>query len=66
MELPYRALVPRNVDNLIISGKAFSAQHDALSALRMQPDLENLGGISALAAVQAVRDGVFPRNLDVR
>ncbi len=66
MELPYRALIPQGIDNLIISGKAFSTQHDAASAMRMQPDLENLGGITALAAVQSINDKVLIRDINVK
>jgi hypothetical protein len=31
----------------------------------MQADLENLGGVAALAAAQAVREGVSPRQIDL-
>ena len=58
--------IPKGVENLIISGKAFSTQHDAASAMRMQPDLENLGGITALAAVQSINDKVQIRNINVK
>ncbi|MDI7276253.1 MAG: FAD-dependent oxidoreductase [Anaerolineae bacterium] len=61
VEVPYRALLPRGLDNLIVAGKAFGATHDALPAMRMQPDLENLGAVAALAAVEAVRSGAPPR-----
>ncbi len=66
MELPFRAVIPKKVENLIISGKAFSTRHDSASALRMQPDLENLGGITALAAVQALDERVPVRKIDVK
>ena len=46
-------------------GKAFSATHDALPAIRMQADLENLGGVAALAASQAVQAGATLRELDL-
>ena len=49
-----------------MSGKAFSATHDALAAPRMQPDMENLGGIAALAAAKSIDMGVTPRQLPVR
>jgi flavin-dependent dehydrogenase len=63
--VPYRAIIPRGLDGLIVAGKAISADHDALAAIRMQADMENLGGVAALAAVAAVRDGVRPRDVDV-
>ncbi len=66
IEIPYRALLPHNLENILIVGKAISADHDALPAVRMQPDLENLGGTAALAAVQAVREGVAPRQITLR
>jgi len=66
MELPYRALIPKGIENLIISGKAFSTQHDAASAMRMQPDLENLGGITALAAVQSINNKTLVRDINVK
>jgi hypothetical protein len=66
IEIPYRVLLPKGLENIIIAGKAFSATHDALAAPRMQPDIENLGGVAALAAVQAVRSGCAPRAIDVR
>lgn len=65
MEIPYAALLPKGLDNLLIAGKAFSTNHDGLAALRMQTDLENLGGVVALAAVEAVREGKRAREIDV-
>ncbi len=62
--VPYRALLPRGVDGLLVTGKALSATHDALPALRMQADLENLGAITGLAASLCVRGGLRPRDLD--
>lgn len=65
VEVPYRALLPRGLDGLLVAGKAFSTTHDGLVALRMQSDLENLGGVVGLAAAQAVREGKPPRAIDV-
>lgn len=66
IEIPYRALLPRHVEDILVVGKAISATHDALPAIRMQPDLENLGGVAAMAAAQAVSSGCTPREIDVR
>ena len=64
-EIPYRALLPQGLDNILVVGKAISCTHDALPAIRMQPDLENLGGVAGLAAAEAVRTGRSTRSLDV-
>lgn len=66
IEIPYRALLPAGLDGLLVVGKALSADHDALPAIRMQADLENLGGTAALAAAQSVRTGQPLKGLDIR
>lgn len=66
IEIPYRAIIPKNVDNVIIAGKAISTTHDSFPAIRMQHDLENLGGIAAMAAVEAIDENVLARNIDIR
>lgn len=66
IEIPYRMIIPREIENIIITGKALSTTHDSFPALRMQHDLENLGGISALAAAQAIEDKVVVRNIDIK
>ena len=65
IEIPYRALLPKELENIIVVGKAYSATHDALAAPRMQPDLENLGGVGALAAALAVKNNQAPHEIDV-
>ncbi len=59
--IPYGALVPEGLDNLIVTGKAYSASHDALAMARMQADMTDLGAAAGLAAVLAARAaGGFP------
>ncbi len=65
IEIPYSMLLPRGLEGLLLSGKAISATHDALPAIRMQADLENLGAAAALAAAAAVRGDTTPRAIDV-
>ena len=66
VEIPYRLVVPKGLDGMLVAGKAISVTHDGLPAVRMQADLENLGGVVALAAAQAVREGISPRHIDLR
>jgi flavin-dependent dehydrogenase len=64
-EVPYRCLLPRNVDGLLLASRALSITYDAHHAFRMQNDIQRIGEVAALAAVQAVRRDVLPRNVDV-
>jgi len=51
--IPYRALVPREVDGLIVPG-GLSATHVAFSSLRMEPTWMALGHAAGVAAHVAV------------
>jgi ribulose 1,5-bisphosphate synthetase/thiazole synthase len=65
IEIPYSMLLPKGLDGMLVAGKAISATHDALPAIRMQADLENLGGVVALAAAYSVKAGKEPRDMDI-
>ncbi|WP_369204451.1 FAD-dependent oxidoreductase [Streptomyces sp. PU-14G] len=65
VQVPYRALLPRGVTGLLVAGKALSATHDALPALRMQADMENLGHVAGLAAARCAAGRVAPDELPV-
>jgi len=65
IDIPYRSLIPRRLEQLIVAGKAFSLTHDACAAPRMQRDIILLGGAVGLAAAFAAREAVSPRNLQV-
>jgi ribulose 1,5-bisphosphate synthetase/thiazole synthase len=65
IEIPYRVLLPIRIDGLLVAGKAISGTHDALPAVRMQADLENLGAVCGIAAAMSIQLGCTPRNLPV-
>jgi flavin-dependent dehydrogenase len=65
IEIPYRILLPKKLEGLLIAGKAMSATHDALAPIRMQADLENLGGVIGIAAAMAASEGIQPREVDI-
>ena len=50
VQIPYRAIVPRDLDNILVVGKAYSVSHDTLSLARMQRDMMALGGAAGLIA----------------
>jgi len=64
IEIPFRAIVSKTLDQILIAGKAFSLTHDACAAPRMQRDLQLLGGVAGMAAAQAVRDKTTVKALD--
>jgi hypothetical protein len=63
---PYRALLPRGREGLLVLGLGISMHRDASALVRMQRDLLNQGYAAGLAAVTALREARGLRGLDVR
>jgi hypothetical protein len=63
-EVPYRCLVPKHVDNLLIGSRCISATHEAHSSLRIMPVVAGIGEAAGVAATWAVRAGISPRTVD--
>ncbi|MFA6562999.1 MAG: FAD-dependent oxidoreductase [Verrucomicrobiia bacterium] len=64
--VPYRCLLPRGLEGILVVGLGISAHRDAMPIVRMQPDLGNLGYAAGVAAAMAVRDHKTPRQIDVK
>jgi len=64
--VPYRCLLPRGLEGILVVGLGISVHRDALPIVRMQPDLGNIGYAAGVAAAMAVRDQKTPRQVDVR
>ena len=64
--LPYRAMLPKDVDGLLVAGLGVSAHRDAMPVLRMKADVRNQGYAAGLAAAMCAESGVAPRQLDVK
>ena len=63
---PYRCLLPRGLDGILVTGLGISMHRDASAMVRMQRDLANQGYAAGIAAAMAVRAGTDPRRIDVR
>lgn len=65
-QIPYRCLVPKGVDGLLVAGRAISATHEAQSSTRVIPISMAQGQAAGTAAALAAKQKVNPRNVDVR
>jgi hypothetical protein len=66
-DMPYRMLLPRKIDGLLVTGRGagfLRRGHDPSTRARRSMYL--LGYATGLAAARAVRDGVEPRDIDVK
>lgn len=64
--VPYRALLPKGVENLLVAGLGLGATRDALPIIRMQSDVQNTGYAVGMAAALAAKGGGDCRKVDVR
>ena len=63
--IPYRALVPKGVDGLLLAGKSISGTHIAMSAYRVQPILATYSQAAGVAAAWCASNDACPRDADV-
>jgi ribulose 1,5-bisphosphate synthetase/thiazole synthase len=63
--VPYRSLVPKGLDGVLVTGLGISAHRDAMPPIRMQADLHNQGYAAGVAAAMAAKAGVGVRSVDV-
>lgn len=64
--VPYRALLPKGLDGILVVGLGVSAQRDAVPVIRMQPDLQNEGYAAGVAASMASKAGTSTRAVDIK
>jgi hypothetical protein len=62
---PYRALLPRQVDQLLVAGRHYSATPDAQRISREIPPCMAMGQAAGIAAALAVRQQRLVRDVDV-
>lgn len=65
-EVPYRCLLPKGLDGILVTGLGISVHRDALPIVRMQPDIQNQGYAAGRAAAMASKNGVSPRDIDIK
>jgi hypothetical protein len=64
-DIPYRALVPKELDGLLMAGRAISASHEAHASFRTQGGVMAIGHAAGAAAALAATHRVQPRALAV-
>lgn len=56
-DIPYRCMVPKGLEGLLVAGRAISATHIAMSSMRVMPTCFALGQAAGVAAAIADDDG---------
>lgn len=63
-QIPYRALLPQQVEGLLVAGRCLSATHDAHASVRSMGQCMAMGQAAGMAAALAVRGNSAPRAVD--
>jgi len=64
-DIPYRCLVPKLVDNLLIAGRCISSEQQPYESHRAMIPIMAIGQAAGVAAALSASQGVHPRDLDV-
>ena len=63
--IPYRSLLPKEIDNMLVAGRCISATHEAQASIRIMPICACLGEAAGTAAAIAKSTGTTTRSVDV-
>ncbi len=66
VNVPYRCLLPKGLDGILVTGLGVSAHRDAMPVIRMQPDIQNQGYAAGVAAAMAAKSGKSVRQIDIK
>ncbi len=64
-DIPYRTLVPKEIDGLLVSGRCISADYQAMAAMRVMGPCMAIGEAAGTAAAMAAQADIAPRDVDV-
>lgn len=64
--IPYRILLPKKVNNLLVAGRACSLDRMALAAIRVMPPVFAMGQAAGTAAAICVEKKVAPKDVCVK
>ena len=66
IEIPYRAILPQKVENLLCPGRHISSDNVAIDWLNLIPQCIGTGQAAGVAAAVAVQEGTMVRNVNIR
>lgn len=63
--IPYRSLIPKDAENLLVAGRCISTTHEAQASIRIMPIVCTLGEAAGTAAALAVKAGCPVGKVDI-
>jgi len=64
--VPFRCLVPLNIEQLLVAGRSISATSEGAGAVRVMPPCMEMGHAAGVAAAMAVKEQCLVRNVNIK
>ncbi len=64
--IPYRSLVPKGIDNMLVAGRCISSDHASQASYRTMPTVCTIGQGAGTAIAQAIKKGITTRQIDIK
>ncbi|MHC4874444.1 MAG: FAD-dependent oxidoreductase, partial [Planctomycetota bacterium] len=64
--VPYKSILPKDLDNCWLACRAMGVSEEAHASLRMQRDIQRVGEAAGIAAAVASKDSADSRNIDLK
>ena len=64
--IPYRSLLPKEYDNLLVGGRCISATHEAQASIRIMPICATTGQAAGTAVAVAYNEGQTTKTIDIK
>ena len=65
LDVPYRSLVPKNINNVLYAGRCISGTVEVIQVVRGMSGCAVFGQGAGTAAALSLKDGVAPRKLEI-
>lgn len=66
MTIPYRCMLPKGKDGLLVAGRCVSYEPDVANCIRCMAQCMAMGEACGVAAAMASREGIEPRDVDIK
>ena len=64
--IPYRSLIPKGINNLLVAGRCISSTHEAQASYRIMPIVCCLGEAAGTGMAVAVKNNCTPKDADIK
>ncbi|MEK7432001.1 MAG: FAD-dependent oxidoreductase [Cyanobacteriota bacterium] len=65
-DVPFRSLIPQNIDNLLVAGRCISATHEAQASVRITATCTAMGEAVGYASALCLQNNVKPIDLNIQ